>query len=373
MKKPVIVRSSSPFGYGDFEGIFKSIKEVYAKRDLKRAIQEIEESAISERTHKYANQNNFKINEEIHTIIQEQQTSEYIGGILRHPNDPDKIYIGFRTDEGMYKNDNFTLVFDESTGKFINKDVNEKNKKDIKTLIESYKEIETLQDISKDHSLFVEYSLNPFSIFQVRPFKKIETADFEIPSSNLKGEYLKDYLLTDVCFGITPPEGIVLPVLKSVGINEVMTIFPGTNLFEGKYFKIGSPDGTLPMDLENVLALYRMNAISEREFLINSRKIVEMHNNQMNKNFRGQPYCFVTSSIKNDSFDTDLSVPNSKAIIIGRCEDFLVHNPLRLIKKADYSIFYNGLIVTDFYKNISSLENKVKIISNGKKAVAMKN
>jgi len=61
MVKPVIVRSSSPFEYGDFEGIFDSIKNVTTKEDLKRAIQEVEQSTNSERANKYAKQNNFQI------------------------------------------------------------------------------------------------------------------------------------------------------------------------------------------------------------------------------------------------------------------------------------------------------------------------
>ena len=374
MVKPVIVRSSSPFEYGDFEGIFDSIKNVTTKEDLKRAIQEVEQSTNSERANKYAKQNNFQIDNKIHTIIQEQKESEYIGGILRHPNDPDKIYLGFRTDKGMYKNDNFTFVFDESLGKFIEGDFEYANidEKSIRIIIDNYKEIEGLKKISEEKSLFVECNLNPFSIFQVRPFKKIETADFELPFSKLKNKkYFQDYKVAKVCFGITPPEGIVFPVLKSVGMNEVLTILPGSDPFAGEYFKLGSQDHLLRVNLENSLTLYKMNVIPPRELIENSSKTIEWHNKKLDEKL-GKPYCFITSSIKNDNFDTDLSVPNAKAIVVGSAQNFLMHNPLRLIKKADVSVLCSQIIISSFYKNISSLEDKVRIISNGKEAIVMK-
>ena len=34
MRKPVIVRSSSPYEYGDFEGIFESVRDVHDQASL---------------------------------------------------------------------------------------------------------------------------------------------------------------------------------------------------------------------------------------------------------------------------------------------------------------------------------------------------
>jgi hypothetical protein len=373
MKKPVIVRSSSPFEYGDFEGIFESIKDVETKIDLERAILKVEQSAISERAKIYAKQNDFKINGEIHSIIQEQQTPSYLGGIMRHPNNPNLIYINFRTDKGEYRNTYGNFIFDDSSKEFIQEGgrLVQTEKREIRNLVEIYKEIESLKEIAEGQSLFVEYGLNPFSIFQVRPFKKIETADFKLPFSKLDKKKDNEFYLQRLCFGITPPEGIVLPVLKSVGLNEVITILPMSFPICEDFFKMGSPEAILPFELANIYFAHKFGAMSDKELKENSGKIIENYNLESDKNLK-EPYCFITSSIKNDTFDTDLSVPNLKALILGRSENFLTHNSLRLIKKAEVSILGESLITHPFFKNISSLENKVRIISNGREAVAIR-
>ena len=71
LQRPLIVRSSSPHEYGDFEGIFESVSNVKDKYSLKRAIEIVERSATSEKARTYAQQNDFEISRIIHTIIQE--------------------------------------------------------------------------------------------------------------------------------------------------------------------------------------------------------------------------------------------------------------------------------------------------------------
>src|SRR3989344_485650 len=93
LKRPLIVRSSSPHEYGDFEGIFESVPDVNDKYSLRRAIERVERSTISERARIYVRQNGFNISRQIHTIIQEQHEAEYQGVMMRHPNNPDLIFI----------------------------------------------------------------------------------------------------------------------------------------------------------------------------------------------------------------------------------------------------------------------------------------
>jgi hypothetical protein len=91
LKKPVVVRSSSPHEYGDFEGIFASVRNVHTPRELEKAVRTVEESAQSELAQEYARQNGFAIDGSIHVIIQEQSPSEYVGAVIRHPNNTEKF------------------------------------------------------------------------------------------------------------------------------------------------------------------------------------------------------------------------------------------------------------------------------------------
>lgn len=364
MKKPVIVRSSSPFEYGDFEGIFESIKNVRDKHDLERAVRLVEESAMSDRAKLYAEQNGFEIDEKMHSIIQEQHDSKYVGVMMRHPNNPDLIYLNHSTgQEEEFSNHYGFYVFNQKENKFSVSGRIPFDDKIGRFLVEKYLEIEFLKEIGDDKNLFVEYGVNPFALFQVRPFKKIETADFEVPR--------KDYdlsLSSELCFGITPPEGIVLPVLKSVGFNEVLTVLPGSDPLE--FFKFGTPDLGLAMELANPIMVYKMGMMDDRTFNTATTRMLKEHNISFNREI-GTDYCFMTSSIKNDDWDIDLTLPNMNGLIFGRSENFLTHNSMRLIKKANVSMLDEILLMKEFYKNTSSLD-KVRIISNGKEAIAMR-
>ena len=66
MKRPIIVRSSSPYEYGDFEGIFESVRDIKNQVGLERAIKVVENSATSKRAQEYACQNSFIIDGKIH-------------------------------------------------------------------------------------------------------------------------------------------------------------------------------------------------------------------------------------------------------------------------------------------------------------------
>ena len=105
MKKPVIVRSTSPHEYGDFEGIFDSVKDVYDVHDLRHAVEKVKESAVSDRAKLYAKQRKMEIDGSISVMVQEQSDSQYLGAMMRHPNNPDLILIGYHDNAGKYKNE----------------------------------------------------------------------------------------------------------------------------------------------------------------------------------------------------------------------------------------------------------------------------
>jgi len=261
LKKPVVVRSSSPHEYGDFEGIFASVRNVYDRGTLERAVRTVEESAQSELAQEYARQNGFKIDEKMQVIIHEQSPSEWIGAMIRHPNNPYMFIAQCFDDVDM------PALAGSNIGR--NYKLREARKKELcaedeyeishdipdeltRRLIQSYEQIEGC-GIAPGYSLFVEFAYEPFAILQARPFKRIETADFEVPrrdSSKYKTLFkvfdkktqnderrgghtiqeCRNVIRSDTCFGITPPDGVVLPVLKSFGTMDLLGIALSANI-----------------------------------------------------------------------------------------------------------------------------------------------
>ncbi len=375
MKTPVIVRSSSPYEYEDFEGIFDSVRDVEGKGSLERAIEEVERSSISERAILYAQQNGFNIDERIHTMVQEQSDSNYSGAMMRHPNNPDLIFIAYFSGRGKYSKKYSTFLFNEKTrtsqenGVFYS---HSDAKKFSEFLVEKYHEIESIEEISDGKVLYVEFGLEPFVLYQIRPFKEIKTADFEMPQFKDKGQSI---FKTDLSFGITPPEGVVYPVLRNVGFSEAKLICHDMEGLLGinkpSILEFGHHDGVLRHNLINGGPYSGM--VGKQEFYEFLNEILKGQNETLNE-LLGQSYCYMTSSANREDYDVDLSVPNMKSLMIGGMEFFLVHGLIRLVKKADVTVAesYLGLLNNELFKTTKSVEDKVRIFSNGKEAVVIK-
>lgn len=363
MKKPVIVRSSSPHEYGDFEGIFKSVQDVGDEGNLSWAIKAVKESAISERATIYAKQNGFQINEQMHVVIQEQSESRYHGAMMRHPNNPNLIFISYYSLARLRHHE--SLVFDDNAFDEAEPLRSLYNKMPVdhgRALVENYRKIESLSDIADGYSLFVEFGFEPFALYQVRPFKKIETADFQIPDK-YKNDVEK---WTNFTFGITSKDGIVLPILKGVSTRDAK--FLSTDLGKKAEILHGDYDEKLKQDL-NVITLMMLEEVPVPEKMISD--ILSQHNFYTGEQIK-EPYCYITPSAQREGYDVDLSVPNMEGLILSGVDTFLVHDLIRLFKKANIVAGFPSVFHREFYISARSVEDKVRIISNGIEAVVLK-
>jgi len=363
LKYPLIGRSSSPYEYADFEGIFESIPWIKDENALRRAIDSVNRSAFSERAILYAKQNNFPVSKKIHTIIQEQHQAEYQGAMLRHPNNPDLIFIDCY--KGMGR-DHKTFVINTKTrteqiiGKY---ESNSLPLSDACYLADVYEQIESLKDIAEGYSFYIEFGLHPFALYQVRPFKEIKTANFDIPHPN-------DALIyTDLAFGITPEEGLVYPILRTFGYKHAAVLIHDirTALSKGK----NSIGGINPSKLEGELIDYMFDiAISEQKINLDELvKTIKTNNQSLDEKLNN--YCLLSTSVNHEIYDIDLTVPHMKAMVVNGLERFLTHDVMRLLKKADVSVEAGFMYKQDFFNNTKS-GDKIRIISNGKEAVVMR-
>lgn len=360
MRKPLIVRSSSPYEYDNFEGIFESVRDVNSTQELERAIKKVEESATSEKALEYAKQNGFTIDKRISIMIQEQSPSLYSGAMMRHPNNPDLIFINCFERAERFMQDYASFVVNEKEHE-IKTWLNqlEINKRNVKSLVNQYRKIENLTDIMDRYSLFVEFGLEPFSVYQARPFKKIETVDFEL----LKYDF-NEVIPASLAFGITPQEGIVLPVIRTLGVRDALFDFeiPSTGY-----------DWELGFRLSNISLATKFGGILNLE---HKRKLVEKTIEGWHMEMEeiiNEPYCLMLSSM-DEMGDMDLTVTNINTLVTGHHPVFLLHEPLRLFKKANIAlgIDYYGLTENELFKNIRSAQDRVRIISNGKEAIVQK-
>ncbi len=359
MKKPVIVRSSSPHEYGDFEGVFESVKGVRNEFDLLAAVDRVKRSALSEKAMLYAHQNGFPIDERMHVIVQEQAGSYYDGGaMMRHPNNPDLFIICYSTPTRSGARMHYGTVIDYNNGKRVRNKVlfsSGMEEGNAKFLLEVYKQLEALEEIAVGQSLFVEFGFDPFFLYQVRPFKKIETADFKVEAPNGASK-------TDLAFGITSPDGIVLPLIKGVGTFEASMWINQINL-----------DGVHDDDLRR--RLNQMGTMASSLGTSGYRNAIastlRLHNATLDQKLDA-PYCYIASSANREDYPVDLSIPGMQALIVGDMRLFMVHDMMRLIKRAKVTAGFDDLAPTELYQNARSLEDRVRIISNGKEAVVLK-
>jgi hypothetical protein len=243
------------------------------------------------------------------------------------------------------------------------------NSDDAKFLVEQYKRIEELKDIAPEHALFVEFGLDPFVLYQARPFKKKQTAEFKVPK--LKGGENSSFW-SDFAFGTTPPEGIVLPVARSFGCSCALGLMANLSNGEKERFQFSDYEFELQNNLTNFGYLQLFKDTSDEKIL---KKYIPNALRGWHADIEAdkEPYCLAITSAGRDTYDTDLSVPNMKALFIGQTNTFLVHNLMRLLKRAEITVGYGpSLVSSNFFKGLKSLEDKVRIISNGKEAVIMK-
>lgn len=370
MKKPVIVRSSSPHEYRGFEGIFDSVPYVQSEHGLSRAVREVEESARGEKAKEYGRQHGIELSDRMHVIIQEQSDSRYTGAMMRHPNNPDWIFISYFTvpeSSTLGLRSHSFAVYDERKHSVISPSlamvVSDISVDRSSFLAEQYKRIESLKGIADGHSLYIEFGFQPFRLYQARPFKKIQTAEFDVRGKVSRDD--KNCFSSELAFGITGPEGIVLPVLKSLGTQEAEYLMEHLGSIPD-YFQ-GYNDEKLGHDLA-WLAHLPMPKKRKMGYLA---EILRQHNLHADGRIGG-PYCFMTTSANKEQYDVDLSIPGMKALALSRADHFLVHDLMRLFSKADIITTHIYLSENNFFKSLKSIEDKVRIISNGKEAVILR-
>jgi hypothetical protein len=198
-----------------YVGIYSS-KDLFVA-DVRETIEKIQKSPrwlkeSDPKTHSH-------LPDDICVIIAEKSPSSIVGTYIKHPNQKEYYVISASVAEsiGTYNPEHSTYVYSKKKGVqtfegFSQKRVENSSsvshiarkgiKSEIEAVIQWHNQIASLPEIDNSWTYQIEFGLDPPCLYQVRPFKPVEFADFE-----LAGEEERSLVI-----GITPKSGMKLRV-----------------------------------------------------------------------------------------------------------------------------------------------------------------
>ncbi|GEM_PF-5442634 len=361
LRSPLIVRSSHPAEFWGMAGLLDSVPDV-DRHSIRRAVTKIEKSFRNNDLQTYATQRGIDLGDHFYVGIQEQSASRYNGSVMRHPNNPSLVYVDFSEGEGPSRENWF---FEYGNNKLVNKGRGTSTdvESEIRKLLDFYEQIEG-SELMPGYALQVEFGLDPIAIYQARPFKKIEIADFELPKVKDRNVYRPRYF-----FGVTDSEGIVLPIGKSWSF-----VFTKANpvLGMGKSPKDSVYDGTVVWSIASMLQNIDSMPLSHEDITKGKEKyfrnhMTDYHQGDLESTF-SNGYAFLIDQAHNEPYLLDVGIPSMKAFLCQRGYNFLTHSVFRQMQNTQLSLLgFSG----DVHGKAKTGEN-VRIISNGKEAVLIK-
>ncbi len=181
------------------------------KRNLTSIIEAIENSP--QRLDEYALGN---LPEKICVIAAEVSPSSYKGTLIKHPNQENTYWLTITDDEAELDRLHLELIYSEKQGLrkifqhnyFFDKALHTIFADALK-VIAWHDKISALDEIDSAWTYQLEFGIDPVCLYQVRPFKKIEKANFSLPECD------EDYP-APLVLGITDKKGIDVRVVNKI-------------------------------------------------------------------------------------------------------------------------------------------------------------
>lgn len=208
---PWLVRSSAVAELDGYEGEFPT-KSVNSPSSLEAVMQIVQDSPRTLKKEGIG----LELPDQINAIVAEKAPSRYFGTLIKHPNIPDyylmsltqteknmifgylRFSYSYRAGERLKFLENFTGMH-SSQAPLLGSEALE--------VISWHDKIASLPEMDPDWSYQIEFGLYPNRLFQARPFRPYEFADFTIPGES-------EDRFRPIAIGITPPEGITTRIRK---------------------------------------------------------------------------------------------------------------------------------------------------------------
>lgn len=211
LRQDLLIRSSAVAELDGYEGILPTVGVSFpSRRELINTITRVRYSPKGfKEKGRY-----FELPDEISTIAAEKSPSKYVGTMVKHPNQ-DGVFIvtiaGVRSvNTGFGWNDRASGVYSEESGRIrpfgksgLGKPL-EELVKEIGIVVGWHHVISSLAEMDSSWTYQLEFGLEPNFLYQVRPFKKVEKANFSLPP------IAEDEDNPHMVIGITTAEGINL-------------------------------------------------------------------------------------------------------------------------------------------------------------------
>lgn len=365
-----LVRSSSPVEDGErlsFAGLFATTPFLG-----EGSVEDVLGSAWGEDALTYASHHGVTLFPEMGLVFHAESGSQWNWGMLRHPHRPEIVFIQGRPvcDTSRYSEN---LVLDERTGELqeVNmwaQSVNNPQRREpeqmpdgILQALEAYRKIEALPGFRTGHTYHMEFGTHPFSVYQFRPFRKQEIAQWEL---DVKSAWQDDGMLNDygLAFGITPPEGIELTVARAFAVRDHEEHIERYRKLAAK----GTPRDTIVKRLIRHWGLRKPAhpyAEEVAKIPVNSYGCVEEEAfdralSRMNYVAQKDKTCIFQESMHfYYGRDIDLVFPNAKAWIGNMGLEFLSHNWFRAAQSYDIALIGGSIY--------SKSGQKVRVYSDG--------
>lgn len=160
--------------------------------------------------------------DEINVIVAEKSPSTFTGTYIRLPNGEKTSLISITdmlSPEDSRSREDYTYSpttglqpVTELSGEFSNRQGSEMEQ-DLEIVAQWHDQISQLPEMDPDWSYQIEFGIDPPCLYQIRPFKPIQKADFKIENPYL------DRGSRPFVMGITPQEGLLLYVVNNTNGN----------------------------------------------------------------------------------------------------------------------------------------------------------
>ena len=370
------VRSSSPLEDGkkvSFAGLFAT--EWF---DGQKSVDSVLHSVNSENALKYAKIHGIKSPLEMGLVFHKDSDAEWNWGMARHPHKENLIFIMGRNKNNQRGFSN-NYIYDENIGKLqyidnfiestllVNSNPEFENLEEgLEEALEVYRQAENLPEYKKTNFVYhMEFGTKPFSVYQFRPFKEKQKADWELSFDKLNEEFgMENYLHEfSLSFGITGPEGIDLKTVQGLSphyhMKEIRSV--------GDELKNKSEEEVI----NNLSETWKLNSI-ERAY---AEEIIKLPNNhdlafdnaleKISSQIQDDKNCLFQHNLHAYfGKGADLVFPNAKVWIPFGGMDFLSHDWFRAVQEYDITLMGNNYLH-------GRTGDQVKIFSDGVFGVAV--
>jgi len=375
-----LVRSSSPLEDGkqlSFAGLFHTLP-FSGSQSVDNVLESVDYDAVR----RYAQIHGVNGPIMMGLVFQRNSDSGINWGMLRHPHIEELIFIQGRPLEGLgsLASISYNFVYNEKTKKLhdldfftrhgLGKDEGidlEQGCSDLPNALETYKKLEDMPAFQTGFTYHMEFGSNPFSVYQFRPFRKKEQADWKL---ELSDDYEDGVDELPLSFGITPSEGLELILVRALSTKENKKLIEQRrNLKDlpkdiivnrlmdlrkyGKKRILGAKEKPYAEEIAD-LDPDIFGSIEEEAF---DRALSKLNNNANIENT-----CLLQEQIHfYYGEDIDLVFPNAKVWVPEGALQFLSHNWFRAMQHYD-------IVITGFPRMYSyRTGGKVRVYSDGRK------